>query len=39
VLRQPLDERKVLTDIANAYLPAASGKPIPLTQIARISFG
>ncbi len=39
VLRQPLDERNVLTDIANAYLPTASGKPIPLTQIARISFG
>jgi multidrug efflux pump subunit AcrB len=39
VLRQPLDERNVLTDIGNAYLPTASGKPIPLTQIARISFG
>ena len=39
VLRQPLDERNVLTDIGNAYLPTASGKPVPLTQIARISFG
>ena len=39
VLRQPLEERNALTDIANAYLPTASGKPIPLTQIARIGFG
>ena len=38
VLRQPLDERNALTDIANAYLPTTSGKPIPLTQIARLGF-
>lgn len=38
VLRQPLDERNAITDIANAYLPTASGKSIPLTQIARPSF-
>jgi len=35
VLRQPLQERDAITDIANAYLPTASGKAIPLTQIAR----
>ena len=35
VLRQPLDERNAITDIANAYLPTASGKSIPLTQIAK----
>lgn len=35
VLRQPLDERDAITDIANAYLPTAAGKSIPLTQIAR----
>jgi multidrug efflux pump subunit AcrB len=39
VLRQPLQERKVLTDIGNAYLPTSSGRAIPLTQIARIGFG
>lgn len=35
VLRQPLDERDAITDIGNAYLPTASGKSIPLTQIAK----
>ncbi|MDO8447640.1 MAG: efflux RND transporter permease subunit [Rhodoferax sp.] len=38
VLRQPLDERNAITDIANAYLPTASGKSIPLTQIAKPTF-
>jgi len=38
VLRQPLDERNAITDIANAYLPTASGKSVPLTQIARPVF-
>ncbi|MCY1165288.1 MAG: efflux RND transporter permease subunit [Pseudomonadota bacterium] len=38
VLRQPQDERKAITDIANAYLPTASGKSIPLTQIAKPVF-
>ena len=38
VLRQPLDERSAITDIANAYLPTASGKSIPLTQIAKPVF-
>ena len=35
VLRQPLDERQAITDIGNAYLPTASGKSIPLSQIAK----
>ncbi len=39
VLRQPLEERNAITDIANAYLPTASGKSVPLTQVARIDFG
>ena len=39
VLRQPLQERSAITDIANAYLPTASGRAIPLLQIARPSFG
>jgi multidrug efflux pump len=39
VLRQPQDERNAITDIGNAYLPTASGKSIPLTQIAKPTFG
>jgi multidrug efflux pump len=39
VLRQPLDERNAITDIGNAYLPTASGRSIPLTQIAKPVFG
>jgi multidrug efflux pump subunit AcrB len=38
VLRQPMDERNAITDVANAYLPTASGKSIPLTQIAKPVF-
>ncbi|MEW6704546.1 MAG: efflux RND transporter permease subunit [Pseudomonadota bacterium] len=38
VLRQPADERNAITDIGNAYLPTASGRAIPLTQIAKVSF-
>ncbi len=39
VLRQPAEERGAITDIANAYLPTASGRTIPLMQIARPTFG
>ena len=38
VLRQPLDERKAITDIANAYVPTANGRSVPLTQIAKVIF-
>ena len=38
VLRQPRAERDVLTDIGNAYVPTASGRSIPLTQIAKVGF-
>ena len=38
VLRQPQEERNAITDIGNAYLPTASGKSIPLTQIAKPTF-
>ena len=34
VLRQPADERNAITDLASAYLPTASGRSIPLSQIA-----
>jgi multidrug efflux pump subunit AcrB len=38
VLRQAADERQAISDIGNAYLPTASGRSIPLTQIARPVF-
>ena len=38
VLRQPADERNAITDLAAAYLPTASGRAIPLSQIARTEF-
>ncbi len=38
VLRQPLNERNAISDIGNAYLPTASGRSIPLTQIAKPVF-
>jgi multidrug efflux pump len=38
VLRQPADERNAITDLGSAYLPTASGRAIPLTQIAKIDF-
>ncbi len=38
VLRQTQDERDTISGIANAYLPTASGRSIPLTQIARPVF-
>jgi multidrug efflux pump subunit AcrB len=39
VLRQPLDERSSLTDLGSAYVPTASGRYVPLTQVARFDFG
>ncbi|MBL0943946.1 MAG: efflux RND transporter permease subunit [Hydrogenophaga sp.] len=39
VLRQPLDERDALTDLANSYLPTASGQAIPLQQVVKVGFG
>lgn len=35
-LRQPEDERNTLTALASAYLPTASGKSIPISQVARV---
>jgi multidrug efflux pump subunit AcrB len=37
VLRQPADERRYITDLANAYVPTASGRSIPLSQVAKAS--
>ena len=39
VLRQPLEERNTLSQLANAYVPTASGKAIPLSQIAKPVLG
>ena len=38
VLRQPLDERNQITDLANAYVPTTTGRSIPLGQIAKGNF-
>jgi multidrug efflux pump len=38
VLRQPKDERDAITDLGNAYLPTASGRSVPITQIAKVNF-
>lgn len=38
VLRQSPDEREAISDIGNAYLPTASGRSIPLSQIAKPVF-
>ena len=37
VLRQPLEERGRMTDVANAYLPTASGASIPMAQLIKPS--
>ena len=38
VFRQPQSERDAMTDLAGAYVPTASGKSIPLLQIAKPVF-
>ncbi|MEY2617936.1 MAG: hypothetical protein RL522_938 [Pseudomonadota bacterium] len=38
VLRHPLPERDAMTDLESAYIPTASGRSIPLTQIAHPVF-
>ena len=38
VLRQPGDERSAISDMANAYVPTANGKSVPLEQIAVARF-
>ena len=35
VLRQPLVERRTMTDISNAYLPTASGGSVPMAQLVK----
>jgi multidrug efflux pump subunit AcrB len=38
VVRQPLEERSSMSVLANTNIPTASGKPVPLSQLARIEF-
>ena len=38
VLRQPLPERDAITDLGQGYVPTASGKSVPLLQIAKPVF-
>jgi multidrug efflux pump len=38
VLRQPAQERNAITDLSTAYMPTASGRAIPLSQIAQTTF-
>lgn len=39
VLRQPADERSEITDLAHGYVPTASGRAVPLAQVAEVGFG
>ena len=39
VLRQPLEERDAITDLGNAYLPTASGRSVPMAQVAQVELG
>jgi multidrug efflux pump subunit AcrB len=38
VLRQPADERDAITDFGDVYVRTASGRSIPLAQIAKVEF-
>ena len=39
VLRQPLDERSAMTRLADANMPTASGRYVPLSQLVKVHFG
>jgi multidrug efflux pump len=38
VLRQPLDERDTLTDLASGYVPTSTGRSVPLSQVVKANF-
>ncbi len=38
VVRQPVEERSTIAALSAANIPTASGKPVPLSQLARIQF-
>jgi multidrug efflux pump subunit AcrB len=37
VLRQPLEERRAVSDLSNAYVPTASGRSVPLSQVVTVA--
>jgi multidrug efflux pump subunit AcrB len=37
IVRQPAEERRVVTDLSNAYVPTSSGRSVPLGQIATVA--
>ncbi len=39
VLRQPLDERSAMTRLADANMPTAGGRYVPLSQLVKVQFG
>lgn len=39
VLRQPAEDRNAINDIADGYLPTASGRAVPMLQVARVDVG
>jgi multidrug efflux pump subunit AcrB len=39
VLRQPFDERDSMTRLADANMPTAAGKYVPLSQLVKVEFG
>jgi len=39
VLRQPPAEREAIRQLAEAYVPTASGRSVPLSQVARVEMG
>jgi multidrug efflux pump subunit AcrB len=39
VLRQPADERDAISDLASGYVPTASGRAVPVGQVAQVGFG
>ncbi|MBX3606162.1 MAG: efflux RND transporter permease subunit [Piscinibacter sp.] len=38
VLRQPLEERDTLTDLASGYVPTSTGRSVPLSQVVKAEF-
>jgi len=38
VLRQPLDERDTITDLASGYVPTSTGRSVPLPQVVKSQF-
>jgi multidrug efflux pump subunit AcrB len=37
VLRQPLEERRAISDLSNAYVPTSNGRSVPLSQVVTVA--